>query len=53
MLKYHHEYGRDHGMQLQLIQNLQDMNDDQYLQPAEKLNELKSALKKDLDLLCR
>ena len=31
----------------------QDMNDDRYLPNEEKLEELKSALRKELDQLCR
>ncbi len=34
------------------VWQVQDMNDDRYLPSAEKLEELKSALKKELDLLC-
>ena len=35
------------------VWQVRDMNDDRYLPSAEKLEELKSALGKELDLLCR
>lgn len=36
-----------------LVWQVQDMNDDRYLPSAEKLEELKSSLRKELDLLCK
>ena len=35
------------------VWQVQDMNDDRYLPNEEKLEELKSALRKELDLLCK
>lgn len=35
------------------VWQVQDMNDDRYLPSAEKLEELKSSLRKELDLLCK
>ena len=35
------------------VWQVQDMNDDRYLPSGEKLEELKSSLRKELDLLCK